>query len=103
MAPPGRPRGGCTAGPGGVRRGAKTAGATPTTGCVTPPGGVGVERRRDILLIVAPSLRFGDAPRSITWAKSPDLGPRDQNVILDHYGMYVAYDTEIRSTVDSTV
>ena len=62
MAPPGRPRGGSTAGPGGGRRGAKTAGATPTTGCVTPPGGVGVERRRDIDLIVAPSLRFGGAP-----------------------------------------
>ena len=55
-----RPRGvhrGSTAGPGGGCRGAKTAGATPTTGCVTPPGGVGVERSRDILLIVAPSLR----------------------------------------------
>ena len=57
MAPPGRPRGGSSAGPGGARRGAKTAGATPTTGCVTPPGGVGVERRRDIDLIFAPSLR----------------------------------------------
>ena len=57
MAPPGRPRGGSSAGPGGGRRGAKTAGATPTTGCVTPPGGVGVERRREIYLIVAPSLR----------------------------------------------
>ena len=42
--------------------GAKTAGATPTTGCVTPPGGVGVKRRRDIDLLVAPSLRFGGAP-----------------------------------------
>ena len=42
---------------GGGRRGAKTAGATPTTGCVTPPGGVGVERRREIPLLVAPSLR----------------------------------------------
>ena len=51
------PARGSTAGPGGGRRGAKTAGATPTTGCVTPPGGVGVERSRDILLIVAPSLR----------------------------------------------
>ena len=51
------PARGSTAGPGGGRRGAKTAGATPTTGCVTPPDGVGVERRRDILLIVAPSLR----------------------------------------------
>ena len=54
------PRGGSTAGPGGGRRGAKTAGATPTTGCVNPPGGVGVERHRDIVLIVlivAPSLR----------------------------------------------
>ena len=48
---------GSTAGPGGGCRGAKTAGATPTTGCVTPPGGVGVERRREIYLIVAPSLR----------------------------------------------
>ena len=56
------PARGSTAGPGGGRRGAKTAGATPTTGCVTPPGGVGVERSRDILLIVAPSLRFGGAP-----------------------------------------
>ena len=36
--------------------------ATPTTGCVTPPGGVGVERRREIPLLVAPSLRFGGAP-----------------------------------------
>jgi hypothetical protein len=27
-------------------REAKTAGTTPTTGCVIPPGGVGVERRR---------------------------------------------------------
>ena len=51
------PARGSTAGPGGGRRGAKTAGATPTTGCVTPPGGVGVKRRRDIGLIVAPSLR----------------------------------------------
>ena len=47
-------RGGC--------RGAKTAGTTPTTGCVTPPGGVGVERRRETYLIVAPSPRFGGAP-----------------------------------------
>ena len=55
-----RPRGvhrGSTAGPGGGCRGAKTAGATPTTGCVTPPDGVGVERRREIPLLVAPSLR----------------------------------------------
>ena len=60
-----RPRGvhrGSTAGPGGGRRGAKTAGATPTTGCVTPPGGVGVERRREITPRRAPSLRFGGAP-----------------------------------------
>ena len=35
MAPRGRPCG-STAGPVGARRGAKTAGATPTTGCVTP-------------------------------------------------------------------
>ena len=28
--------GGSSAGTGGARRGAKTAGATPTTGCVTP-------------------------------------------------------------------
>jgi hypothetical protein len=48
---------GSTAGPGGGCRGAKTAGATPTTGCATPPGGVGVERRTEIYLIVAPSLR----------------------------------------------
>ena len=47
---------------GGGCRGAKTAGATPTTGCVTPPGGVGVERRREMHLLVAPSLRFGGAP-----------------------------------------
>ena len=45
--PAGPPARGSTAGPGGGRRGAKTAGATPTTGCVTPPGGVGVERRRE--------------------------------------------------------
>ena len=51
------PARGSTAGPGEGRRGAKTAGATPTTGCVTPPGGVGVERRREIYPIVAPSLR----------------------------------------------
>ena len=51
------PARGSTAGPGGGCRGAKTAGATPTTGCVTPPGGVGVERRREIPLLVAPSLR----------------------------------------------
>ena len=55
-------RAGVLRGSRGARRGAKTAGATPTTGCVTPPGGVGVERRRDILLIVAPSLCFGGAP-----------------------------------------
>jgi hypothetical protein len=42
---------------GGGRRGAKTAGTTPATGCATPPGGVGVERRRETYLIVAPSLR----------------------------------------------
>ena len=47
---------------GGARRGAKTAGTTPTTGCVTPPGGVGVERRREITPRRAPSLRFGGAP-----------------------------------------
>ena len=41
--PAGPPARGSTAGPGGARRGAKTAGATPTTGCVTPPGGVGME------------------------------------------------------------
>ena len=57
MAPPGRPCRGSTAGPGGARRGAKTAGATPTTGCVTPPGGVGGERRREIYTRRAPSLR----------------------------------------------
>ena len=56
------PARGSPAGPGEGRRGAKTAGATPTTGCVTPPGGVGVKRRRDIDLLVAPSLRFGGAP-----------------------------------------
>ena len=47
---------------GGGRRGAKTAGTTPTTGCATPPGGVEVERRRETYLIVAPSPRFGGAP-----------------------------------------
>ena len=52
------PERGSTAGPGEGRRGAKTAGATPTTGCVTPPGGVGVERRRDINPRRAPSLVF---------------------------------------------
>ena len=51
------PARGSTAGPGGGRRGAKTAGATPTTGCVTPPGGVGVDRRREIPRIAAASLR----------------------------------------------
>ena len=51
------PARGSTAGPGGGRRGAKTADATPTTGCATPPGGVGVERRREMHLLVAPSLR----------------------------------------------
>ena len=56
------PARGSTAGPGEGRRGAKTAGATPTTGCVTPPGGVGVERRREIYPRRAPSLRFGGAP-----------------------------------------
>ena len=61
--------GGSTAGPGGARRGAKTAGTTPTTGCVTPPGGVGVERRRDILLIVAPSLR-----NDTIWSRGPKSG-----------------------------
>ena len=47
---------------GGGRLGAKTAGTTPTTGCATPPGGVGVEQRRETYLIVAPSPRFGGAP-----------------------------------------
>ena len=51
------PARGSTAGPGGGCRGAKTADATPTTGCATPPGGVGVERRREMHLLVAPSLR----------------------------------------------
>jgi hypothetical protein len=56
------PARGSTAGPGGGCRGAKTADATPTTGCVTPPGGVGVERRREMCPTRAPSLRFGGAP-----------------------------------------
>ena len=68
------PARGSTAGPGEGRRGAKTAGATPTTGCVTPPGGVGVERSRDILLIVAPSLRFGGAPAER--GENPPISPR---------------------------
>ena len=55
--PRGAARAGVHRGSRGGRRGAKTAGATPTTGCVTPPGGVGVERRREIPLLVAPSLR----------------------------------------------
>ena len=55
--PRGAARAGVHRGSRGGRRGAKTAGATPTTGCVTPPGGVGMERRRDIDLLVAPSLR----------------------------------------------
>ena len=50
VVPPGRDPGGC-------RRGAKTAPPPPTTGCATPPGGVGVERRREMHLLVAPSLR----------------------------------------------
>ena len=68
------PARGATAGPGEGRRGAKTAGATPTTGCVTPPGGVGVERRREIPLLVAPSLRFGGAPAER--GENPPISPR---------------------------
>ena len=81
MAPPDRLRGGSSAGTGGARRGAKTAGATPTTGCVTPPGGVGVKRRREIYPRRAPSLRFGGAPAE-RGEKSPDFGPRDQIVVV---------------------
>ena len=59
------PHGGARAGVHRGSRGGPPGGqdrATPTTGCVTPPGGVGVKRRRDIGLIFAPSLRFGGAP-----------------------------------------
>ena len=58
-----------TAGPGGGRRGAKTAGATPTTGCVTPPGGVGVERRREIT-----SLSLRPSETTTIWSRGPKSG-----------------------------
>ena len=57
--------------------GAKTAGATPTTGCVTPPGGVGVERRREIYPRRAPSLRFGGAPAER--GENPPISARGTN------------------------
>ena len=70
------PARGSTAGPGEGRRGAKTAGTTPTTGCVTPPGGVGVERRREMWPTRAPSLRKNHDPVLVPWAEIGGFSPR---------------------------
>ena len=58
--------------PGGRRRGAKTAPPPPTTGCATPPGGVGVKRRRQIYPTRLPSLRSGLTPQIV--GKIPRFG-----------------------------
>ena len=69
---------------GGGRRGAKTAGTTPTTGCATPPGGVGVDRRREIPRIVAASLRDDhfSVPLKKKWGFSPFFGMWDRIIVV---------------------
>ena len=65
----------------GARRGAKTAGATPTTGCVTPTrwcGSGATQRNLPETRSVTPL--WGCTCR--TWGKSPDFGPRDQIVVV---------------------
>ena len=102
-----RPRGvhrGSTAGPGGGCRGAKTAGTTPTTGCATPPGGVGVERRTEMHLIVAPSLRNENDLQNV--GKIPRFRPAGPcrrvpcALFLDY--LYVQCTVSYSSTYDST-
>ena len=69
---------GSTAGPGGARRGAKTAGATPTTGCVTPTRWCGSgamqrnlpETRSVTPLGGAPAERGGNPPISARGTRS---------------------------------
>ena len=69
---------------GGGRRGAKTAGTTPTTGCATPPGGVGVDRRREMPRIVAASLRDDhfSVPLKKKWGFSPFFGMWDRIIVV---------------------
>ena len=56
-----------------LRQAAHTVPMDATTGCANPPGGVGVERRRQMPPTRLPSLRFGGAPvsRAKIWGFSP--------------------------------
>ena len=62
----------------------KTADPLPTTGRATPPGGVGVDRRREIPRIVAASLcdDHFSVPLKNKWGFSPFFGMWDRIIVV---------------------
>ena len=68
---------------GGGRGGARPP-PPPTTGRATPPGGVGVDRRREIPRIVArhPRDNYDSVPHAKKWGKSPFIFEGNREVVV---------------------